>query len=97
MRQANFVAKILQIKKRDRMIDKLTISQRGHTILLGNSGLGLLNGLIVTGKMCEYAEGSMVEYFIAETRNRKKGISSTILKAIHNMESSEYFPAPFNL
>jgi hypothetical protein len=28
------------------MIEKLTFLQRGQTILLGNTGLGLLNGLI---------------------------------------------------
>jgi NADH dehydrogenase len=97
-RQASFVAKnIANKEKGHKMIDKLTFSQRGHTILLGNTGLGLLNGLLITGKLCDYAEDSIVDNFITETRKKeKKDISSTVLKAIHNMESSEYFPAPFD-
>ena len=71
-RQASFIAKnIAKKEKGHKMIDKLTFSQRSHAILLGNTGLGLLNGLIVTGKMCEYAEGSIVDNFVTETRKKR--------------------------
>jgi hypothetical protein len=78
------------------MIGELTFSQRGHTILLGNQSIGLLNGLLVTGRMCDYAEDSIVDNFIMEIRNKEKGISAKALKAIENMESSQEFSAAFN-
>ena len=78
------------------MIDKLTFSQRGHTILLGNKSLGLLSGLLVTGRMCDYAEDSIVDNFITEIKNKEKGISAKALKAAESMKSSEQFPAAFN-
>lgn len=82
------------------MIDKLTFSQRGHTILPGNTGLGVLNRLLALGKLCECAEDSIVDNSITEPRKKEKwhilnGIYSDVLKAIHNMEPSEYFPAQF--
>ena len=52
------------------MIDKLTFSQRGHTILLGNTGLGLLNGLLALGKLCECPEDSIVDNSITEPRKK---------------------------
>jgi NADH:ubiquinone reductase (H+-translocating) len=97
VRQARFVAKnIARKEKGHEMIDELNFSQRGHTILLGNKSLGLLSGLLVTGKMCEYAEDSIVDNFITEIKKKEKGISSKALKTIENMEASEYFPASFN-
>jgi NADH:ubiquinone reductase (H+-translocating) len=97
VRQARFVAEnIARKEKGQEMINKLTFSQRGHTILLGNKSLGLLSGLLVTGKMCEYAEDSIVDNFITEIKKKENGIYSKPLKAIENIEASEYFPASFN-
>jgi NADH:ubiquinone reductase (H+-translocating) len=97
IRQARFVAEnIARKEKEEEMVDKLTFSQRGHTILLGNKSIGLLNGLLVTGRMCDYAEDSIVDNFIMEIRNKEKGISAKALKAIENMESSQEFSAAFN-
>ena len=79
------------------MIDKFSFSQRGHTILLGNKSIGLLGRLLVTGRMCDYAEDSIVDNFVMEIRNKEKGISAKALRAIENMESSEEeYLATFN-
>jgi NADH:ubiquinone reductase (H+-translocating) len=98
VRQARFVAEnIARKEKEDEMSDKFTFSQRGHTILLGNKSIGLLGGLLVTGRMCDYAEDSIVDNFVMEIRNKEKGTSAKALKAIENMESSEEeYPAAFN-
>jgi NADH dehydrogenase len=98
VRQARFVAdNIARKEKEDEMSDKFTFSQRGHTILLGNKSIGLLGGLLVTGRMCDYAEDSIVDNFVMEIRNKENGISAKALKAIENMESSEEeYPAAFN-
>ena len=97
VRQARFVAKnIARKEKGHEMIDELNFSQRGHTILLGNKSLGLLSGLLVTGKMCEYAEDSIIDNFIAEMKKKENGISSKAPKTIEHMEVSDKFPASFN-
>jgi NADH dehydrogenase len=98
VRQARFVAdNIARKEKEDEMSDKFTFSQRGHTILLGNKSIGLLSGLLVTGRICEYAEDSIVDNFVMEIRNKENGISAKALKALENMESSEEeYPASFN-
>jgi NADH:ubiquinone reductase (H+-translocating) len=98
VRQARFVAdNIARKEKEDEMSDKFSFSQRGHTILLGNKTIGLLGGLLVTGRMCDYAEDSIVDNFVMEIRNKENGISAKALKAIENMESSEEeYPASIN-
>ena len=97
VRQARFVAEnIARKEKGDEMNDKFTFSQRGHTILLGNKSIGLLSGLLVTGRMCDYAEDSVVDNFIMEIKNKEKGISAKALKATENMESSQEYLAAFN-
>jgi hypothetical protein len=78
------------------MNGNLTFLQRGHTILLGNKSIGLLSGLLVTGRMCDYAEDSVVDNFVMGIRNREKDISAKALKATEHMESSEEYPAAFN-
>jgi NADH dehydrogenase len=97
VRQARFVAENISRKeKEDEMNEKFTFSQRGHTILLGNKSIGLLSGLLVTGRMCDYAEDSIIDNFVMEIRNKEKGISEKALKAIENMESSDEHPAAFD-
>ncbi|MDQ3848623.1 MAG: FAD-dependent oxidoreductase, partial [Thermoproteota archaeon] len=97
VRQARFVAENIERKERgDEMIDELTFSQRGHTILLGKESLGILSGLLVTGRMCDYTEDSIVDNFIMEIKNKEKGISAKALKASENVESIEEFPLAFN-
>jgi NADH dehydrogenase len=97
VRQARFVAENIERKERgDEMISRLTFSQRGHTILLGKESLGILSGLLVTGRMCDYAEDSIVDNFIMEIKNKEKGISAIALKARENVESIEEFPLAFN-
>jgi len=92
-----FVAQNIERKERgDEMIDELTFSQRGHTILLGKESLGILSGLLVTGRMCDYTEDSIVDNFIIEVKNKEKGISAKALKASENVESIEEFPLAFN-
>jgi NADH:ubiquinone reductase (H+-translocating) len=91
--------KIVNIARKEKgheMIDELNFSQRGHTILLGNKSLGLLSGLLVTGKMCEYAEDSIVDNFITEMKKKENGISSKAPKTIEHMEVSDKFSASFN-
>ncbi len=97
VRQARFVAENIERKERgDGLINELTFSQRGHTILLGRESLGILSGLLVTGRMCEYAEDSIVDNFIMEIKNKEKGILAKALKASENLESIEEFPLVFN-
>ena len=70
-----------------------TAGQASYSI---NKSLGLLSGLLVTGKMCEYAEDSIVDNFITEMKKKENGISSKAPKTIENIEASNKFSASFN-
>jgi NADH dehydrogenase FAD-containing subunit len=98
VRHARFVAdNIARKEKEDEMSDKFTFSQPGHTILLGNKSIGLLGGLLVTGRMCDCAEDSIVDNFVMEIGNEENGVSFKALTAIENIESSEEeYPAAFD-
>lgn len=95
VRQARFVADNIARKERgERMNDTLSFSQRGHTIAIGKKNLGLLGGLLVTGRMCDYAEDSIVDNFVMEIKNRGQGISAKAAAAAKVLP--EDYPAPFN-
>ena len=41
---------------------------------LGRRCIGLINGILVTGALCEYAEDFVIDNYIAAIENRGKGI-----------------------
>jgi len=69
------VAENIERKERgNEMIDVLTFTQGGHTILLGNKSLRILSGLVVTGsRIYDFAEDGEVYSFIMEIKNKEKG------------------------
>src|SRR3712207_8862127 len=68
---------LFRSEKEDEMSDKFSFSQRGHTILLGNKSIGLLGGLLVTGRMCDYAEDSIVDNFVMEIDRKSTRLNSS--------------------
>ena len=82
VRQARFVAMNILHRERGEPLDKeFSFAQRGHTISLGSHNLGLLEGLLVSGMLCEYAEDSIVDNFVREIKNKEKGISAKAVVA----------------
>ncbi len=100
VRQARFVADNIARKERGECLnDTLSFIQRGHTIALGANNIGLLSGLIVTGRMCDYTEDSIVDNFITEIKNREQGISARSHAASREIEAKHpgmQYPAPFD-
>jgi NADH dehydrogenase len=99
VRQGRFVAEnIIKKEKGENMNDEFRFFQRGHTISLGHKSIAILNGLLVTGKMCNYTEDTIVDNFITEIKNRQQGISVKAQAAAKNVAAAEEtdYPAAFD-
>jgi NADH:ubiquinone reductase (H+-translocating) len=89
VRQARFVAKVISKKERGMQPEEtFNFSQRGHTIALGKNSVGLLGGLLVTGRMCDYTEDSIVDNLVTEVSSRHHGISARASAAECEMKKS---------
>lgn len=99
VRQARFVAEnIIKKEKSENLNDEFRFSQRGHTLSLGHKSIAILNGLLVTGNMCNYTEDTIVDNFITEIKNREQGISVKARAATKDVAAAEEtdFPAAFD-
>lgn len=99
VRQARFVAEnIIKKEKGENLNDEFRFFQRGHTISLGHKSLAILNGLLVTGNMCNYTEDTIVDNFITEIKNREQGISVKARAATKDVAAAEEtdYPAAFD-
>jgi NADH:ubiquinone reductase (H+-translocating) len=91
VREARFVADNIIRTMKGQGLDKMFgFHQRGHTIALGNENISLLSGLLVTGDMCNYTEDTIVDNFLTEIKNRKRGISADVLKAAASLGGEEH-------
>lgn len=74
VRQARNVAKNIMRKEGGEPMIELDYSQKGQILSLGRRCIGLINGILVTGALCEYAEDFVIDNYIAAIENRGKGI-----------------------
>lgn len=74
VRQARNVAKNILRKEGGEPMIELDYSQKGQILSLGRRCIGLINGILVTGALCEYAEDFVIDNYIAAIENRGKGI-----------------------
>lgn len=100
VRQARFAAEnIIKKEKGESLNNEFTFFQRGHTISLGHKSIAILNGLLVTGNMCNYTEDTVVDNFVAEIKNREQGVSVKAHAATKDVataaEETDY-PAAFD-
>jgi NADH:ubiquinone reductase (H+-translocating) len=72
--QARNVAKNIMRKEGGEPMIELDYSQKGQILSLGRRCIGLINGILVTGALCEYAEDFVIDNYIAAIENRGKGI-----------------------
>ncbi len=99
VRQGHFVAEnIIKKEKGENLNDEFRFFQRGHTISLGQKSIAILNGLLVTGNMCNYTEDTIVDNFITEIKNREQGISVKARAATRDVAAAEEtdYPAAFD-
>jgi NADH:ubiquinone reductase (H+-translocating) len=99
VRQARFVAEnIIKKEKGENLDDEFRFFQRGHTISLGHKSIAILNGLLVTGNMCNYTEDTIVDNFVTEIKNREHGVSVKARAAAKDIAAAEEtdYPAAFD-
>jgi NADH:ubiquinone reductase (H+-translocating) len=99
VRQGRFVAEnIIKREKGENLNEEFRFFQRGHTISLGHKSIAILNGLLVTGNMCNYTEDTIVDNFITEIKNREQGISVKAQAATNDVAGAEEtdYPAAFD-
>jgi NADH:ubiquinone reductase (H+-translocating) len=100
VRQGRFVAEnIIKKEKGENLNEEFRFFQRGHTISLGHKSIAILNGLLVTGNMCNYTEDTIVDNFITEIKNREQGMSvkaQAATKDVAGAKEIEDYPAAFD-
>ena len=76
VRQAMNVAKnIIRKEKGEKMVE-FHYEQPGSILSLGKKCIGIINGVIISGSLCQYVEDFLIDNYIKTIRNRGRGISS---------------------
>src|ERR671910_298830 len=76
VRQAMNIAKnILRKEKGEKMVE-FYYEQHGSILSLGNRCIGMINGIIISGSLCQYVEDFLIDNYIKTIKNRGRGISS---------------------
>ncbi|HYY71464.1 MAG TPA: FAD-dependent oxidoreductase [Nitrososphaeraceae archaeon] len=76
VRQAMNVAKnIIRKEKGEKMVE-FHYEQPGSILSLGKRCIGIINGVIISGSLCQYVEDFLIDNYIKTIRNRGRGISS---------------------
>lgn len=76
VRQAMNIAKnILRKEKGEKMVE-FHYEQHGSILSLGKSCIGMINGIIISGSLCQYVEDFLIDNYIKTIKNRGRGISS---------------------
>jgi NADH dehydrogenase len=76
VRQAMNIAKNrLRKEKGDKMVE-FHYEQHGSILSLGNRCIGMINGIIISGSLCQYVEDFLIDNYIKTIKNRGRGISS---------------------
>src|ERR687898_3663853 len=76
VRQAMNVAKnIIRKEKGEKMVE-FHYEQHGSILSLGNRCIGMINGIIISGSLCQYVEDFLIDNYIKTIKNRGRGISS---------------------
>jgi NADH dehydrogenase FAD-containing subunit len=76
VRQAMNVAKnIIKKEKGEKMVE-FHYEQPGSILSLGKRCIGIINGVIISGSLCQYVEDFLIDNYIKTIRNRGRGISS---------------------
>ncbi|HLN34824.1 MAG TPA: FAD-dependent oxidoreductase [Nitrososphaeraceae archaeon] len=76
VRQARNVAKnIIRIESGDKPMVEFEYQQHGSILSLGTKCMGIMNGVIIKGTLCEYVEDFLIDNYITAIRNKGKGLS----------------------
>lgn len=76
VRQARNVAKnIIRIEGGNESMVEFQYQQHGSILSLGTKCMGIMNGVIIKGTLCEYVEDFLIDNYITAIRNKGKGLS----------------------
>ena len=76
VRQAMNVAKNILRKEKGEKRLEFHYEQHGSILSLGNRCIGMINGIIISGSLCQYVEDFLIDNYIKTIKNRGRGISS---------------------
>ncbi|MGD1835155.1 MAG: NAD(P)/FAD-dependent oxidoreductase [Nitrososphaeraceae archaeon] len=76
VRQARNVAKNIRRKEKQVEMIEFDYSPHGNILSLGKECMGLLNGVIVKGTLCEYVEDFLIDNYISSIKNKGRGLAS---------------------
>lgn len=76
VRQAKNVAKNLLRREKGEDLVKFHYEQHGSILSLGKKCIGIINGVIISGSLCQYVEDFLIDNYIKTIKNRGRGISS---------------------
>ena len=71
----NIAKNILRKEKGEKMVE-FHYEQHGSILSLGNRCIGMINGIIISGSLCQYVEDFLIDNYIKTIKNRGRGISS---------------------
>lgn len=76
VRQAMNIAKNILRKEKGEKMEEFHYEQHGSILSLGKSCIGMINGIIISGSLCQYVEDFLIDNYIKTIKNRGRGISS---------------------
>jgi NADH dehydrogenase len=76
VRQAMNIAKNILRKEKGEKLVEFHYEQHGSILSLGNRCIGMINGIIISGSLCQYVEDFLIDNYIKTIKNRGRGISS---------------------
>lgn len=76
VRQAKNVAKNLLRREKGEDLVEFHYEQHGSILSLGKKCIGIINGVIISGSLCQYVEDFLIDNYIKTIKNRGRGISS---------------------
>lgn len=76
VRQAKNVAKNLLRRDKGEDLVEFHYEQHGSILSLGKECIGIINGVIISGSLCQYVEDFLIDNYIKTIKNRGRGISS---------------------
>jgi NADH dehydrogenase len=76
VRQAKNVAKNLLRREKGEDLVEFHYEQHGSILSLGKKCIGIINGVIISGSLCQYVEDFLIDNYIKTIKNRGRGVSS---------------------
>jgi NADH dehydrogenase len=76
VRQAMNIAKNILRKEKGEKTVEFHYEQHGSILSLGNRCIGMINGIIISGSLCQYVEDFLIDNYIKTIKNRGRGIST---------------------